>query len=89
MKLLTTLQVRKIMRKHGGEPLYTNKTTGDTSNIRRVKAYYYGNKKMLKALQKKCGQKNVTLTSGGGDSLSGFGYGYSGQPGVTVRCVLA
>ena len=87
MKLLTTTQVRNIMRSEGGEPRYTNKTTGYTGNIRRVKAYYYGNQKMLKALQKACGAENVTLTDGG--DLSGFGYGYSGQPGVTVKCVLA
>ncbi len=87
-KLLTTLQVRKIMRKHGGEPVYTNKTTGYEGRHRRVKAYYFGNEKMLKALQKKCGKKNVTLTDGGSSYPSGFGYS-GGLPGVTVRCVLA
>ena len=87
MKLLTTIQVRKIMRKHGGEPLYTNKTTGDISDNRRVKCYYNGNEKMLKKLRKKCGKENVTLTSGGNyeyGSYSGWG-----GPGVVVRCVLA
>ena len=87
MKLLTTTQVRNIMRANGGEPRYTNKTTAHKGNIRRVKAYYYGNQTMLKALQKACGAENVTLTDG--RDLSGFGYGYSGQPGVSVKCVLA
>ena len=89
MKLLTTTQVRNIMRANGGEPRYTNKTTAHKGNIRRVKAYYYGNQTMLKALQKACGAENVTLTDGGDSYPAGFGYGYSGQPGVTVKCVLA
>ena len=85
-KLLTTLQVRKIMRKHGGEPVYTNKTTGDTSNNRRVKAYYFDNKAMVKALQKKCGKKNVKVTEG---TEYPYSYDCYGLRSVIVRCVLA
>ncbi len=77
--LLTTTQVRALMRTYGGEPLYTNKTTGHTGNIRRVKAYYNDNQNMLAALILACGDENVTLTEGSD---------WMGEPGVTVRCTL-
>ena len=43
-KLLTTLQVRTIMRANGvtGSMMYTNKTAKHTGNIRRVKCYLSG-----------------------------------------------
>jgi hypothetical protein len=83
MPMLTTTQVRAIMRENGGFPAYTNKSAGHTGNIRRVKAYYNGNAKMLAALREKCGISNVNLTDGAsyvrGPSLRA----------VTVRCTLA
>lgn len=82
MPLLTTTQVRAIMRTHGGEPLYTNKSLGHTGNIRRVKAYYFNNKEdrtMLRVLNKACGRENVTVTEGSDQH---------GVPGITVKCVL-
>ena len=82
MKLLTTLQVRDIMRANGGVPEYTNKTTGHTGRDRRVKCYYNGNAKMVTALQKVCGKDNVKVTSG---EL----HRWSRGSGVTVKCILA
>lgn len=82
MSLLTTTQVRAIMRENGGFPEYTNKSAGHTGNVRRVKAYYRGNAKMLEALREKCGISNVNLTDG---------VAYVRGPSfraVTVRCVL-
>ncbi len=74
--MLTTKQVRDIMRKHNPHrTLWTNKTTGDNSNIRRVKCYYYDTDRALyDELLEKCGLENVRVTSEGG---------------LTVRCVLA
>ena len=82
MKLLTTIQVRDIMHRNGGHPAYTNKTKGHTGNVRRIKAYFRGNTKMLAALRAACGAENVNLTPGV-DYVRG-----SGQQAVTVRCTL-
>ena len=82
-QLLTTTQVRNIMRANGGTPEYTNKTAGHTGNVRRVKAYYRGNSQMLIALQNACGALNVTLTKGVEYSRS-----YMPRRAVTVRCVI-
>jgi len=81
--MLNTKQVRAIINKHSSSTygLYTNKTTGDTSNLRRVKCYFRNNVKLLSALQKAAGAKNVKLTTG---SLSHFGH-----PAIIVKCVLA
>ena len=83
--MLTTKQVRNIMRKHGHNELWTNKTTGDTTNIRRVKCYApYNNAKLnalLAELNKLAGKANVRMTSGEQT------YGY-GRPGIVVKCVL-
>jgi len=76
-EMLTTKQVRAIMRKHNPyRTLWTNKTTGDNSNIRRVKCYYYNNRDraLYDELVQKTGLENVRVTSEGG---------------LTVRCVLA
>jgi hypothetical protein len=84
-KLLTTLQVRNIMRANGvnGNMMYTNKTTGHTGNQRRVKCYYRGNDKALAALRAACGAENVTLTQEPEAWHRSFG------AGITVKCVLA
>lgn len=80
MTLLTTLQVRTIMRANGLQPAYTNKTTGHRGNDRRVKAYTPRGKYNLQALRDKCGAENVTITNGSD---------YRNWPGITVKCVLA
>lgn len=82
--MLTTKQVRNIIRNHRrndpyGTGMWTNKTTGDTSNIRRVKCYYEGDDELVALLRKAAGRENVTVTSGA------F---FSGE-GITVRCVIA
>jgi hypothetical protein len=81
--MLNTKQVRAIIAQHSTSSygVYTNKTKSDPSNIRRVKCYFRGNVKLLKALQKAAGKQNVTLTQGG-DSY------YSAGPGIIVKCVL-
>ena len=84
--MLTTTQVRAIMHKHKSvhatwDPIWTNKTAGHTGADRRVKTYYSGNKKLLKALQTAAGKGNVKLTAGGN------WYGAMG-PGIVVKCVL-
>jgi hypothetical protein len=85
--MLTTKQVRNIMRNHltSTYGLYTNKTTGDTTNIRRVKCYMPRDNreatKLINALKKAAGADNVNLTSGEAT------YGY-GRPGITVRCLV-
>ena len=82
--MLNTKQVRAIIAQHSTDSygVYTNKTTKDTSNRRRVKCYFRNNVELFRALQKAAGKDNVTLTAGGG------GY-YSMGPGIVVKCVLA
>jgi hypothetical protein len=82
--MLNTKQVRAIIAQHSTSSygVYTNKTTGDTSNRRRVKCYFGGNVELFRALQKAAGKQNVTLTAGGD------GY-YAHGPGIVVKCVLA
>ena len=82
--MLNTKQVRAIIAQHSTSSygVYTNKTTGDTSNRRRVKCYFGGNVKLLKALQKVAGAENVTITEG---AQHYYGHG----PGIVVKCVLA
>ena len=84
-KLLTTIQVRNIMRANGvyGNSMYTNKSKGHTGTARRVKCYYRGNDKVLAALQKACGADNVTLTPEPPMWHRSWG------AGITVKCVLA
>lgn len=85
--MLTTKQVRNIMRNHltSTYGLYTNKTTGDTTNIRRVKCYMPRDNreanKLLNALRKAAGAENVKTTSGSAS------YGF-GRMGITVRCFV-
>ena len=78
--MLTTIQVRAIMRKHGfGGTLYTNKSAGHEGRERRVKMYGHG----TAALQKELAQ------AGGADTLTfTFNMGYNETDGLTVRCLL-
>ena len=84
--MLTTKQVREIMREHGkgSYEMYTNKTRGDTSNRRRVKCYYRSGKDypLLEELIKAAGADNVMVTKGS----DGF---YTSGMGLVVKCVLA
>lgn len=79
--MLTTKQVRAIIAKHTRDSfgVYTNKTTGDTSNRRRVKCYFRNNWDLLRELQAAAGIDNVTLTEGSR---------YYGDQGIVVKCVL-
>ena len=85
--MLTTKQVRNVMRKHlfNSSDIWTNKTTGDVSNIRRVKCYMpqdiHEATRLINDLKKAAGADNVNLTSGG------CSYDY-GRPGITVRCLV-
>ena len=85
--MLTTKQVRNIMRKHltSTYGLYTNKTAGDTTNIRRVKCYMPHKTKegmsLLAELRASAGVGNVNVTKG--DQSYGCG-----RPGITVRCIV-
>jgi hypothetical protein len=84
MPLLTTLQVRSIMRAHGvkGSSIYTNKSANHTGNIRRVKCYYFDNHPLLNALIEACGGENINITPG---------VHYIAAPaaaGLTVRCII-
>lgn len=85
--MLTTKQVRNIMRKHltSTYGLYTNKTAGDTTDIRRVKCYMPRNTKegmsLLSELRASAGVSNVNVTKG----EHSWGYG---RPGITVRCII-
>jgi hypothetical protein len=82
--MLTTKEVRAIIAQHTTDTygVYTNKTRGDKSNGRRVKCYFRGNVKLLKALQKAAGPQYVKLTEGAQ-------HYYSGGPGIIVDCILA
>ena len=82
MTMLTTIQVRKVIRKNGGAAgqVYTNKYK--IGNERTVKCYYNGNDAMLAALKAACGEENVKLTAGSG-------YSRSWGEGIIVKCVIA
>ena len=85
--MLTTTQVRAIIRKHKTvhavwDPIYTNKTNKNPGNVRSVKCYFLNNTALLKALQKAAGAENVKLTDGA-THYAALG------PGITVKCVLA
>ena len=81
--MITTRQVRDIIRTHRPDALiYTNKTTGYKGPERRVKCYFRDDKELLAALKKAAGADNVSVTAGGD------GY-YSIGQGIVVKCVLA
>lgn len=81
--MLTTKEVRKIIRKHTtGEAVWTDKPVPNrsyTGPLRRVKCYFDGNGVLLRALQKAAGSGNVTVTRG---------LGYGRGPGIVVKCLL-
>jgi hypothetical protein len=81
--MLTTKQVRAIIRKHTTNTygLYTNKTTGYVGPNRRVKCYFHGNVELYTALQKAAGRANVYLTPGSD-------YCHSPGPAIIVKCVI-
>lgn len=83
--MLTTKEVRKIMRKHGAwfGVIYTNKVKDP--NVRHVKCYYNANNRddteMFKQLQELAGAENVKVTKGAG-------YGYAPK-GIVVKCKMS
>lgn len=82
--MLTTTEVRAIMRKHGRESIWTNKAPGHAGNVRTVKCYepwdFDVYTRLSRELCKKAGRDNVSFTSGGGEV---------GMPGIVVKCVIA
>lgn len=80
--MLTTKQVRNVMRNHlfDSRDIWTNKTTGDKTNIRRVKCYMPQDNrkanKLLADLKKAAGAENVRITNG------------DWRMGITVRCFV-
>lgn len=85
--MITTTQVRDIMRGAGRREIYTNKTRVSCGSERRVKCYMPNTHErdvtleLLRKLVEAAGEDNVTVTDG---DLS-----YYGTPGITVRCTLA
>ena len=84
--MLTTTEVRKIIRKHTtGADIWTDKPVPHrsyTGSLRRVKCYFDGNGVLLRALQKAAGSGNVTVTRGNPYSM------YNRGPGIVVKCLL-
>ena len=80
--MLTTLEVRAIMHKHGRSDIWTNKTRDNCGNERTVKCYEPRNpltaKELSKELIKKAGYDNVHFTAGN-----------AGLSGITVKCIIA
>jgi hypothetical protein len=78
--MITTKQVRAIMRKHNPQwaVIYTNITRKNPGMLRSVKCYYGSNDQLLNALRRAAGKDNVNLTKGS----------YYG-PAITVKCQLA
>lgn len=83
--MLTTVQVRDIMRSAGRREIYTNKTRVNCGSERRVKCYMPDTtaraQELLRKLVEAAGEDNVTVTDGD--------LNYHGTPGITVRCTLA
>jgi hypothetical protein len=84
--MLTTKEVRKIIRKHTtGADIWTDKPVPHrsyTGTLRRVKCYFDNNGVLLRALQKAAGRDNVTVTRG--NPYNRFDRG----PGIVVKCLL-
>ncbi len=77
MTQVTTKQVRAVIAQFGTKKIvYTNKTRGDASPLRRVKCYA-GGSGLLAALRSLAGRENVRV-------LRNSPYGDS----VIVKCVL-
>ena len=83
--MLTTTQVRAIIRKHKTvsiwDPIWTNKTRKNPGNQRSVKCYFLDNYDLLDALIVAAGKENVKVTPGAQYS-SALG------PAITVKCNL-
>lgn len=85
--MLTTKEVRAIMRKHGKgrgfELIYTNKVKDP--NVRHVKCYYseHRDHALMDALCIEAGYENVKLT------MDGHLKCYSQVPGLIVKCKMA
>ena len=78
--MLTTTQVRAIMRKHGHRgDIWTNKSAGHEGRERRVKIYGHGTAAMQKELARAGGADTLTFT---------VNMGYNETDGLTVRCLL-
>lgn len=85
-QLLTTLEVRDIMHKHGNTSIWTNKRKGGNGTLRGVKCYYYGEdscNQLVEELKAKAGKENVRVIK---NSMS-FGFGYV-LGSIIVTCVL-
>jgi hypothetical protein len=85
--MLTTKQVRDIMRRHINpniwNPMWTNKTSKNCGNVRAVKAYFNGD--VTHPMIKELLQAGVDL-----DDLNfTAGSEHNGLEGLTVRCRLA
>jgi hypothetical protein len=80
--MLTTIEVRSIMRKAGRDSwcIYTNKTRGHAGNERRVKCYF-PDEKLVAWLNQAAGAENVKVMLHGG--------GHGMHDGIVVKCVLA
>ena len=85
--MLTTKQVRDIMRRHINtniwNPMWTNKTGKNCGDVRSVKAYFNGDvtHPMIKELlQAGADLDDLNFTAGSE---------YNGIEGLTVRCRLA
>jgi len=80
--MLTTTQVRAIIRKHKTvtiwDPIWTNKTSKNPGNVRSVKCYFLDDMALVSALRNAAGAENVRIT----DSEHSMG------PGITVKCIL-
>lgn len=78
--MITTVQVRAIMRKHNAHHIWTNKTKGHKGLARRVKCWATGDKvAMMSELRSVAGASNVYE---GTDPAAYYG-------SIIVKCELA
>jgi len=79
--MVTTKQVRDVMRKHGVSSceIWTNKYQGWPSDKRTVKCYFNRRNAMVEELIALAGADNVKVTPGAGHCYSGLG--------IVVYCV--
>ena len=80
--MLTTKEVRNILKSHGLNWTYTNKTAGDTSNRRRVKTYFSCSNAVKKLVI------NDLLAATSTDNVKVVDSDYYGSA-VIVKCILA
>ncbi|MCA1800098.1 MAG: hypothetical protein LC650_02245 [Actinobacteria bacterium] len=89
--LVTTKQVRDVMRTHGHDSgsVYTNKVKSADGTVRSVKCYYCDNDRLVADLRKLAGAENVKITQGGEiREVPGTRDPFI-LPGITVRCQIA